>query len=180
MNILWGIFPRIWKIHPPPVDRTPEICSPDFKPTCIRLITIKLLTVGLRWNLMYYKLTTVWSQWNLKYVIFSLLFFHISRYKYHFLLTVLPKYNGAWKEYNNIIHVWNYCQSPHAIFWLPCSAAMKTSISIWKDLDNMIPMPFTACRNSIRVKTYEIFKFAILGLEFCYLALVHPTLLVWF
>ena len=54
-----------------------------------------------------------------------------------------------------------------------CSAAMKdadaTSIYIWKDLDNRIPMPFTACRNSISVETYETLKFAILGLKCCHL-----------
>ena len=48
--------------------------------------------------------------------------------------------------------------------------ADATSISIWRDLDDMIPMPFRACRNSIWVDTYlESLKFAILSLEFCHL-----------
>ena len=54
-----------------------------------------------------------------------------------------------------------------------CTAAMKgviaTSISIWKDLNDRIPMPFIACRNSISVESYEALKFAIFGLECCHL-----------
>ena len=74
-----------------------------------------------------------------------------------------------------------------ATIWQTCTAAMKgvvaTSIPIWKDLDYRIPMPYTACQNSIWVETSETLKFAILGLECCnllllLLLLLHPTFLI--
>ena len=90
---------------PPPVDWTSEICSADFKPTCIRLITINLAMRLLlscpssvfSWNFsknqnsihpwtglpkflspIYNQLPTIGLQLNLMFVVFSLFHMYLS------------------------------------------------------------------------------------------------------